>query len=144
MRSGKSKGSEPTAGRDFSTEWIIRTSRSSGPGGQHVNKVDTKVEIRFHPASSKLLTGPEKERLQERLKKKLSEEGFLIITAQTERSQAKNREVAAEKFYRLINRMLTTGKARKPTLPTIASRKKRLETKKKQTNKKIMRKKPAW
>lgn len=139
----KAKELHAIAGRDFSPEWIIRTSRSQGPGGQNVNKVDTKVEIRFHPASSLLLTHDEKELLQQRLMKKLTEDGFLIITSQSERSQARNRQAAAERFYRLINQMLTIRKARKPTRRTKASREKRLEGKKIKADKKDLRKKPA-
>jgi ribosome-associated protein len=131
------------AERDFSPEWIVRTSRSQGPGGQNVNKVDTKVEIRFHPASSLLLTNDEKELLQQRLIKKLTGDGFLIITSQSERSQARNRQVAAEKFYRVMNHMLTIRKARKPTGRTKASKEKRLDGKKIKADKKTLRKKPA-
>jgi ribosome-associated protein len=140
----KAKGLPAIAGRDFSPEWIVRTSRSRGPGGQNVNKVDTKVEIRFHPASSYLLTDAEKELLSVRLKRKLTEDGFLIVTSQTERTQGKNRQVAAEKFYRIINNMLTIRKARKPTKRTAASNEKRLEGKKIMADKKGTRKKPAW
>lgn len=140
----KEKELPAVAGRDFSTEWLVRTSRSRGPGGQNVNKVDTKVEIRFHPASSQLLTNAEKELLQLRLKKKLTEDGFLIITSQSERSQARNRQAAAEKLYRIINQMLTIKKARKPTRRTLASKENRLGGKKIKADKKNLRKKPAW
>jgi ribosome-associated protein len=139
----KAKELPAVAGRDFSPEWIIRTSRSQGPGGQNVNKVDTKVELRFHPASSSILTPAEKELLLARLKRKLTEDGFLIITSQAERSQVKNKQAAAEKFYRILNQMLTPGKARKPTGRTAASKEKRLEGKKIKAVKKSLRKKPA-
>jgi ribosome-associated protein len=144
VRSIKAKELDAVAGRDFSPEWIVRTSRSKGPGGQNVNKVDTKVQIRFHPASSQLLTNAEKELLLVRLKNKLTEDGFLIITSQTERSQTKNKKNAAEKFYRIINQMLIIKKARKPTRQTATSKEKRLEGKKIIADKKNLRKKPAW
>jgi ribosome-associated protein len=140
----KAKELPAVAGRDFSPEWLVRTSRSRGPGGQNVNKVDTKVEIRFHPGSSHILTQAEKELLLPRLKKKLTDDGFLIITSQTERSQLKNKKAAAEKFYRILNQMLTPRKARKPTGPTVASKERRLEGKKIKADKKGLRKKPAW
>jgi ribosome-associated protein len=132
------------AGRDFGPEWIVRTSRSQGPGGQNVNKVNTKVEIRFHPASSHLLTDTEKEILLAKLKGKLTEDGFLIVMAQSERSQAQNKQAAAKKFYRMIDQMLKVKKARKSTRPTAKSIEKRLEEKKIKADKKSMRKKPAW
>ena len=80
--------------------------------------------------------------LAKRLKNKLTEDGFLIITAQTERSQLKNRQAAAEKFYSLINRALTTRKKRKPTRRTIQSIEKRLTGKKIRADQKNLRKKP--
>ena len=140
----KAKELPAVAGRDFSPEWLVRTSRSRGPGGQNVNKVDTKVEIRFHPASSHILSLAEKELLLARLKKKLTDDGFLIITSQTERSQVKNKKAAADKFYRILNQMLTPRKARKPTGRTAASKERRLEGKKIKADKKSLRKKPAW
>jgi ribosome-associated protein len=140
----KIKESGAVAGRDFSPEWTVRTSRSKGPGGQNVNKVDTKVELRFHPASSQLLTKDEKEILLARLQKKLTADGFLIIISQSERTQLKNKKVAAEKFYRIINQMLKIQKEKKPTKRTYASIEKRLEGKKLRADKKNMRKRPAW
>lgn len=143
---GKTKQTEnpAIAGRDFSDEWIITASRSHGPGGQHVNKVNTKIELRFHPSSSQLLTEAEKEWLANSLKKKLTDEGFLIITSQSERSQLKNKQAAAEKFYKIINRALTKRKVRKPTKRTVKSTEKRLTGKKLRADKKVLRKKPEW
>ncbi len=132
------------AGRDFSGEWTITASRSRGPGGQHVNKVSTKVELRFHLPSSRLLTDAEKEMLAEKLRNKLTGEGFLVVTAQAERSQLKNKLAAAEKFHRIMNRALTTGKTRKPTRRTLQSAEKRLAGKKIRADKKVLRKKPEW
>jgi len=127
-------------GRDFINEFIISASRSSGAGGQNVNKVSTKVEIRFHVASSQLLTDPEKEVILAKLANKISIEGYLIIVAQTERSQLKNKEIAIGKFYTLIEKALTPRIKRKPTKPTKASKEKRLESKRIHAEKKYSRK----
>jgi ribosome-associated protein len=141
-----SKSKEPKliaiAGRDFSSEWIFSASRSQGPGGQNVNKVNTKIELRFHPSSSQLLTDAEKELLTLRLKKKLTENGFLIITSQNERSQLKNKQAAVDKFYRTINKALIINKTRKPTKRTVKSKEKRLAEKKIMADRKALRKKP--
>lgn len=129
--------------RDFSSELHFSASRSSGPGGQNVNKVNTKVELRFHIASSTLLSDEEKALLLEKLAKKINTEGELIIVSQTERSQIKNKEKVIEKFYALLTRALTPRKKRKPTQPSQASKEERLEEKRKQAEKKDRRKNPV-
>jgi len=129
--------------RDFSSELHFSASRSSGPGGQNVNKVNTKVELRFHVASSTLLSDEEKALLLEKLAKKINTEGELIIVSQTERSQIKNKEKVIEKFYALLTRALTPRKKRKPTQPSQASKEERLEEKRKQAEKKDRRKNPV-
>jgi ribosome-associated protein len=129
-------------GRDFADEFIITASRSSGAGGQNVNKVSTKVELRFHVASSQLLTEQEKELILLKLAGKISLEGYLIIVSQTERSQLKNKEIAVQKFYTMIEKALTPRIKRKPTKPTKASKEKRLESKRIHAEKKISRKNP--
>jgi len=130
-----------TGNRDFSGELEFSSSRSSGPGGQNVNKVNTKVELRFHVLSSKLLTDHEKKIICDKLKNKITEDGYLVITSQSERSQFKNRLEATNKFYEIINSALTIKKKRKPTRPTHASVEKRLIQKKKRSEVKLMRKK---
>jgi ribosome-associated protein len=126
--------------RDFSKEFIFTASRSSGPGGQNVNKVSTKVELRFDVLHSDLLSEEEIEILRIRLQKKISAEGFLIIVSQSERTQLKNKEKTIEKFYNLIWKALTPVKKRKPTRPSAASKEKRIENKKMQGEKKARRK----
>ena len=125
--------------RDFSCELHFSASRSSGPGGQNVNKVNTKVELRFHVASSTLLSDEEKILLIEKLVKKINSEGELILVSQTERSQMKNKEKVIEKFYSLLTRALTPRKKRKPTKPSQASKEERLEEKRMQAQKKERR-----
>ncbi|MBC8488145.1 MAG: aminoacyl-tRNA hydrolase [Bacteroidetes bacterium] len=129
-------------GIPFERELVFTSSRSSGPGGQHVNKVSTKVELRFHIPNSGLLNDEEKDILLIKLKNKINSEGELIIVSQDDRSQLKNKEKAIEKFYELLQKALTPPKKRKPTKPTPASKEKRLEKKRIIADKKEKRKPP--
>jgi ribosome-associated protein len=126
--------------RDFSREFVFTATRSSGPGGQNVNKVSTKVELRFDVYNSAILSEEEKEILRIRLQKKISAEGFLIIVSQSERTQLKNKEKTIEKFHTLIWKALTPVKKRRPTRPSAASKEKRIVAKKMQGEKKARRK----
>jgi ribosome-associated protein len=128
------------AGRIFEGEFVFNATRSSGPGGQNVNKVSTRIELRFDIMNSALLNENEKLLLLNRLKSKISKEGILIIVTQTERSQFENKERSVQKFYTLITKALTPVKKRRKTLPTAASRVKRKEGKVKQSMKKARRK----
>lgn len=126
----------------FEPELLFSTSRSGGPGGQNVNKVNTKVELRFNIPNSNLLTEKEKSILLQKLKNKINKDGELIIVSQEDRSQYKNRKAAIEKFLDLLKKALTPVKKRRPSKPTRASKKKRLEGKKLVSVKKTQRKKP--
>ncbi len=128
--------------RPFGKEFRFNTSRSSGPGGQHANKVETSVELRFDVQNSELLNQEEKERLLEKLSSKITKEGELIITAESKRSQVKNKEIAVEKFYTTLEKALKKRKKRKPTKPTKAAKEKRLQKKKKRADIKSKRKPP--
>jgi len=114
-------------------------SRSSGPGGQNVNKVNTKVTLRFNIAESALLDEEQKVLLLDKLKNWINKDGDLIIISQTTRSQLKNREEAIQKFYDLLNLALEKKKKRKPTKPSKSSVEKRLKDKKIQSEKKGLR-----
>ncbi|HPD96165.1 MAG TPA: alternative ribosome rescue aminoacyl-tRNA hydrolase ArfB [Tenuifilaceae bacterium] len=127
-------------GRDFSSEFKFSTSRSGGPGGQNVNKVSTKVELRFNVAQSVLLLPEEKVVILKKLENKINKEGELVLVSQSERSQLANKEKVVEKFYSLIVKALTPRKKRKPTKQTKASKEKRLQTKKINSEKKSRRK----
>ncbi len=116
--------------------------RSSGPGGQNVNKVSSKIELRFHVSASDILNEEQIITLLSKLKSKLTIENELIITVQTSRSQLKNKEEAIAKFFQLIERALKPVKKRKPTKPTVTSLLKKAENKKQQSQKKLLRRKP--
>jgi ribosome-associated protein len=125
--------------RDFSPEFTFTASRSGGPGGQNVNKVSTKVELRFDVIQSNLLTEAEKVIIQSKLFSKINSEGELILVSQSERTQLLNKEKVIEKFYLLITKALTPVKKRKPTRPSKAAKEKRLEEKRMQAEKKERR-----
>lgn len=111
-------------------ELLFSTSRSGGPGGQNVNKVNTKVELRFRIMDSPGLSMNEKEKILALLKNKINSEGELIIISQSDRSQLKNRKNAEEKFFKIVAAALTEKKARRATHPTLTSKIERLEVKK--------------
>jgi len=111
---------------DLSSEFQFLTSRSSGPGGQNVNKVNSRVELRFDIQNSLLLSDDQKEILQSKLATKISIEGILSVVSQIDRSQLANKEDAIRKFYLLLNKALTPVKRRKRTKPTLTSVEKRL------------------
>lgn len=126
----------------FEREIEFKTSRSSGPGGQHVNKTNTKVELRFNILNSALLDEETKVILMSKLKSKINKEGEFIIVVQEERSQLRNKEIALQKFYDLLGKALTPTKKRKPTKPTTSSKIKRLKQKKEKSETKQRRKPP--
>ncbi len=105
-------------------------TRSSGPGGQHVNKVSTAVELRYEAARSPALTEAMKRRLRRLAGRRWTSDGALLIRVEETRSQARNREIAKERLAALVARALITPKRRVPTKPTRGSVERRLKSKK--------------
>lgn len=123
-------------------ELNFKAVRSSGAGGQHVNKTSSKVELFFNLTNSSELTSEEKEILFKNLATRLTKEAVLILQCDESRSQHKNKEIVINRFIQVILNGLKVPKKRKPTKPSRSSVKKRLEKKKKQAYKKAFRKKP--
>lgn len=114
---------------DLSSEFQFLTSRSSGPGGQNVNKVNSKVELHFDVQNSSLLSDDQKDILLKKLATKITSEGILSVVSQRDRSQLANKGDAIEKLYLLIEKALKPVKPRKNTRPTKGSVERRLTTK---------------
>lgn len=126
--------------RNFENEFVYSMSRSSGPGGQNVNKLNTKVELRFSIINTSLLSADEKEIILKKVQRKINGDGELILTAQSERTQLMNKKEVTEKFYSIISKVLTSPAKRRATRPTTASIKKRIDEKRNQGIKKKFRK----
>ena len=124
---------------DLSSEFVFQTSRSSGPGGQNVNKVNSRVELRFNIPTSQLLSNEQKSKLMQKLASRLTTDGTLIMAAQKERSQLLNKEQVVQRFYNLLGKALRPVKKRKATRPTRSSVEKRISAKKQLSEKKKLR-----
>jgi ribosome-associated protein len=118
------------------------TSRSSGPGGQNVNKVNSKVTLKFDVMNSSILTQDEKDVLLNKLASRLTKEGVLLLSAQDKRSQLQNKEEAIAKFEKVVAKAFEKKKARKATKPSKTAVRKRIQNKKQQSEKKKWRQRP--
>src|SRR5690606_13994867 len=119
----------------------FQTSRSGGAGGQHVNKVETKVTLLFDIAAVTIFSEEEQVRIRKRLSNRIQADGLLQISSQATRSQLRNKELALRKLVELLADALKSEKPRKATKPSKAAVQKRLDAKRQQALRKINRRK---
>lgn len=124
-------------------EISFKAVRSSGPGGQHVNKTASKAVISFTISTSQIFSPIEKQRLLEKLKPRISQDGILTITCSESRSQHRNKALAIERLFRLLEKSLRVAKSRKKSRPSRNAIEKRIVAKKKHALKKANRKPPS-
>ena len=126
--------------KNCATELSYKTSRSSGAGGQNVNKVETSVTVMWNVQESSFFSDEEKQRISEKLKNRINTEGILQLTVSESRTQLQNKKIATAKILELVNLSLIVQKPRKKTAPSKAQIQKRLDNKKKLSEKKENRK----
>ncbi len=122
--------------RDFSRELQFKTSRSSGAGGQNVNKVETSVTVLWNVSGSLFFNDAQKALISDKLKNRINAEGMLFLTVSESRTQLMNKNKAIEKIIELVDKALVIPKKRWATKPSKGQKQKRLDTKKKLSDKK--------
>ena len=127
---------------NLESEISYTASRSSGPGGQNVNKVNTRVTLRFDVMQSLILTAHQKTLVNNKLNNRINKEGQLIVACEETRSQLRNKEIALELLHQLVAMALKPVVKRKATKPSRSAKLKRLKNKKKLGEKKVNRRKP--
>ena len=126
------------------SELDIRVSRSSGAGGQHVNKTSSRVEIFWNVLESRALDDAQRSRLRDKLASRLTSDGSIRVVASDMRSQSRNRELAEERLADLVRRALIIPKKRRATKPSRAAKEASLESKKRHSTKKAERGKKSF
>ena len=121
----------------------VAAARSSGPGGQNVNKVASKIELRFNLPGTRALDEATKQRLRALAGSRLDADGWLLVTSQLTRDQSRNLEDARDKLRLLILRALTRPTPRRPTRPTLASKQRRVADKRQRSTTKQLRRRDA-
>ena len=124
------------------SELTFKAVRSSGSGGQNVNKVASKVVLYFNLNASSVFSVEEKERLQDFFSNRLNKQGVLILTSDESRSQFRNKAIVTQRFFELVEEGLKEEKKRKPTKVPNAVKRKRLDNKRRNSEKKANRKPP--
>ncbi len=142
-RVGKSDQALPGGNRIPVAEIEELASRSSGPGGQHVNTSSTRVSLRWNLRDSRGLTEDARERVLSRLRAKISRDGVLIVHSDRHRSRQRNLEAAHERLLELVETALYQAPPRRPTGPTRGARKRRLDSKRKRGDLKRQRQFPG-